>query len=150
MTCRVALPAADRRLAGGFALLGVAVFAAAAWIDPYDASGRPLRHGTHRQLGLPPCTLRLVTGLPCPACGMTTSVALLARGDLAAAWSTNWAGAMIGLLGAATTLRLAARAAGLGEGGRTTETTVCRLVIAGAILATVRYAALIATWLGAA
>ena len=131
-------PAPDRQLAGGFALLGVAVFAAAAWLDPYDAAGRPLTHGTHRQFGLPPCMLNLVTGLPCPACGMTTSVALLAHGDWAAAWNANWAGAAIGLLGAATTLCLALRAAGLPTGAWTAETTVCRLVIAGAFLATVR------------
>lgn len=139
--------AANRRLAGGFALLGVAAFAAAAWLDPYDASGRPLPHGTHRQLGLPPCMLNFVTGLPCPACGMTTSIALLAHGDPAAAWRVNWAGTLVGLLGAATTLWLAACATGLPAGRWPAETTVCRLVIAAAILATVRYATLLAAWL---
>lgn len=140
-------PAANRRLAGGFALLGVAAFAAAAWLDPYDAAGRPLQHGTHRQLGLPPCMLNVVTGLPCPACGMTTSIALLAHGDPAAAWRVNWAGTLVGLLGAATTLWLAVCAAGLPAGRWPAETTVCRLVIAAAILATVRYATLLAAWL---
>jgi hypothetical protein len=140
-------PAADRRLAGGFALLGVAAFAAAAWIDPYDAAGRPLSHGTHRQLGLPPCILNIATGLPCPACGMTTSISLLAHGDPAEAWGVNWAGAIIGLLGAATTLWLAARAAGLPAAGWTAEKTVCGLVIVAAILATVRYVALVGSWL---
>lgn len=136
-----------RRTAAGFALVGIAAFMAAAWIDPYDAAGRPLSHGTHRQLGLPPCMLDLVTGLPCPACGVTTSVALLAHGDVAAAWHTNWAGAVIGLLGAATTLWLAACAAGLPVGRWSAEVTICALVIAGAILATVRYVALVANWL---
>lgn len=139
--------AGNRRLAGGFALLGVAAFAAAAWLDPYDAAGRPLPHGTHRQLGLPPCMLNVVTGLPCPACGMTTSIALLAHGDPAAAWRVNWAGTLVGLLGAATTLWLSACAVGLPAGRWPAETTVCRLVIAAAILATVRYATLVTAWL---
>ena len=147
VTVAVAPPAADRRRASGFALLGVATFVAAAWLDPYDAAGQPLSHGTHRQLGLPPCMLNLVTGLPCPACGMTTSVALLTHGDVAAAWNTNWAGTLIGLLGAATTLWLVLRAAGLPTGPWTAETAVCRLAIAGAILATARYAGLVVHWL---
>ena len=33
--------------------------------------------GTHQQLGLPPCNFVTLTGYPCPACGMTTSFALL-------------------------------------------------------------------------
>jgi hypothetical protein len=150
VTGTVTPPAADRRLAGGFALLGLAAFTAAAWLDPYDAAGRPLPHGTHRQLGLPPCMLNLVTGLPCPACGMTTSISLLVHGDPASAWRVNWAGTLVGLLGAATTLWLAARAAGLSAGRQTAETAVCRLVITAAILATVRYATLVAAWFGVA
>ena len=31
--------------------------------------------GTHQQLGLPPCAFLHFTGIPCPACGLTTSVA---------------------------------------------------------------------------
>jgi hypothetical protein len=65
-------------VAGG----SMAVFAMAVWLNPYDADGRPLRMETHRQLGLPPCTFYSITGLPCPSCGMTTSFALLVRGDL--------------------------------------------------------------------
>lgn len=139
-----------RRLAGSFALLGVAAFAVAAWLDPYDASGRPLAHGTHRQLGLPPCMLHVVTGFPCPACGMTTSISLLVHGDPAAAWRVNWAGVMVGLLGAATTLWLAACGAGLPAGRWPAETTVCRLVIAAGVLATIRYATLVMAWLATA
>lgn len=33
-----------------------------------------------------PCPFRLVTGMPCPGCGMTRSVIALARGDLPGAW----------------------------------------------------------------
>lgn len=35
--------------------------------------------GTHRQLGLPPCAFLHFTGVPCPSCGLTTSVAHAAR-----------------------------------------------------------------------
>lgn len=50
---------------------------ASAWLTP-DPSG----HGTHTQLGLPPCGFLWLTGLPCPACGLTTSFAWLAHGHL--------------------------------------------------------------------
>jgi hypothetical protein len=35
--------------------------------------------GTHRQLGLPPCAFLHFTGVPCPGCGLTTSVAHATR-----------------------------------------------------------------------
>src|SRR5262249_10810293 len=35
--------------------------------------------GTHEQLGLPPCAFLHFTGIPCPACGLTTSVAHATR-----------------------------------------------------------------------
>jgi len=35
------------------------------------------------------CPLRTFTGVPCPACGMTTSVESTMRFDLAEAWSAN-------------------------------------------------------------
>jgi len=38
--------------------------------------------GTHTQLFLPPCLFLKITGVPCPTCGMTTSFALLAHGQL--------------------------------------------------------------------
>src|SRR5205085_6174191 len=59
-----------------------ALFAVALWLDPYGPGGVPLAMGTHRQLGLPPCNFQRLTGLPCPSCGMTTSFALLVRGDV--------------------------------------------------------------------
>jgi hypothetical protein len=83
-------------------LLGVAVglaavFAVAFWLNPYNPDGSPRRIETHRQLGLPPCTFYLVTGLPCPSCGMTTSFALLVRGDLANSLRANAVGTLLAL-----------------------------------------------------
>lgn len=40
------------------------------------------RMGTHRQLGLPACGFVTTTGYPCPTCGMTTSLAEAAHGNL--------------------------------------------------------------------
>ncbi len=39
-----------------------------------------------------PCTLRMVTGVPCPMCGMTTSVEATVHLDLAGAFAANPAG----------------------------------------------------------
>jgi hypothetical protein len=58
-------------VSGGLA----ALFAVSRWLQP-DPSG----HGTHLQLGLLPCTFFVLTGLPCPLCGATTSFALMADG----------------------------------------------------------------------
>lgn len=44
-------------------------------------------HGTHTQLGLPPCGFYSLTGVPCPACGLTTSFVHLMHG--------NWVGAAL-------------------------------------------------------
>ncbi len=62
-------------LAGCTVLLGLA-----AWLRP-DESGI----GTHQQLGLPPCSLVLYGGIPCPTCGMTTAFANTVRGHWLAA-----------------------------------------------------------------
>lgn len=61
----------DLRWAAG-AVLGLAL----------AASRLPARLG-------PPCPLRLLTGVPCPLCGMTTSVTELMGGDLSGALAAN-------------------------------------------------------------
>jgi hypothetical protein len=75
----------------------VAVFSVAVSLNPYEESGQARRMETHRQLGLPPCTFYAATGHPCPACGMTTSFALLVRGDLLGALRANSVGTLLGL-----------------------------------------------------
>ncbi len=54
--------------------------------------------GTHQQLGLPPCSLRLLAGIRCPACGMTTSWSYFARGNWLASINTNAGGFLLALL----------------------------------------------------
>ncbi|MCS6856740.1 MAG: DUF2752 domain-containing protein [Sandaracinaceae bacterium] len=49
----------------------------------------PRGYGTHTQLGLPPCAFFVLTGFPCPSCGMTTGFAHLMRLNLAGAWRAN-------------------------------------------------------------
>jgi hypothetical protein len=50
---------------------------------------------THTQLGMPPCNMVILTGKPCPACGMTTSFSLLAHGDVLASLQANWVGTLL-------------------------------------------------------
>jgi len=73
------------------------IFMAIVWVvsrlSP-NASGL----GTHQGLGLPPCPLHYFTGIPCPACGLTTSWAHLLRGDWALAWQTHPLGPLFFLL----------------------------------------------------
>lgn len=70
-------------------LSAAAALVAAGWILAACLIPDPRGHGTHQQLGLPPCTIRVVLGLPCPACGLTTSASLLMRGQIAAAGRVN-------------------------------------------------------------
>jgi hypothetical protein len=79
-----------------------AVFVAAFRIYPYDEDGNPRTRSTHTQLGLPPCNFVSLTGKPCPACGMTTSFALLVRGDVVSSARANWVGSVICVLWAVT------------------------------------------------
>ena len=78
-------------MAVGFtAILGTAL-----WLNPYDDDGLPRRMATHTQLGLPECSMVALTGRPCPSCGMTTSFALLAHGDVPNSLRANWVGTLL-------------------------------------------------------
>jgi hypothetical protein len=65
------------------------------------------------------CLLQVLFGLPCPGCGITTSLLALGRADVAASWAANPAGlAVAGLLVgqalvAATALRASTSTAGV-------------------------------------
>jgi uncharacterized protein DUF2752 len=67
----------DRSIWAGVALGSALVLALARWLTP-DPRGL----GTHLQLGLPPCGFFALTSLPCPACGLTTAFAHMARLEL--------------------------------------------------------------------
>jgi hypothetical protein len=79
----------------------------------------PRGFGTHESLGLPPCGLMVLTHVPCPSCGMTTSFAHSARLEVRSAFRAHPMGpilfgalvlggglALAGLLGAISPERL--------------------------------------------
>lgn len=49
----------------------------------------PAGHGTHMQLGMPPCGFLASTGLPCPGCGLTTCFAHMVRLEISPALRAN-------------------------------------------------------------
>ena len=77
------------------ALFLIAGFSLAVYLSPYKDDGSVRRMETHRQLGLPECTFKEKTGMPCPSCGMTTSFALFVRGDLWDSLKANWVGTIL-------------------------------------------------------
>ena len=69
-----------RRIRLWIAAVLTAVFVTAWRLNPYQEDGSARRMETHRQLGLPPCSFIVMTGLPCPTCGMTTAFAWMMHG----------------------------------------------------------------------
>jgi Protein of unknown function (DUF2752) len=57
-----------------------------------DLQPNPQGLGTHQQLGLPPCSLRVLAGIRCPGCGMTTSWSHFMQGRWWASMQANVAG----------------------------------------------------------
>ncbi len=80
-------PARARLWSGLILTACVGVLSVAAWVSP-DPSGL----GTHRQLGFPVCTAVMLTGYPCPTCGMTTAFAHAVRGQFISAFAAQPAG----------------------------------------------------------
>ena len=77
---------------------GLAVILATLWLIAVRLQPSEQGLGTHQQLGLPPCSMRILWGIRCPACGMTTSWAHMADGQWVAACQANLAGVFLGLL----------------------------------------------------
>ena len=78
-------------MSGSAAMLGVA-----RWLTP-----SPTGVGTHEQLGLPACMFLKLTGIPCPSCGLTTSVAHAVRFEFAAAFAAQPFGVLVAGIAAA-------------------------------------------------
>jgi hypothetical protein len=68
------------------------VFFVATQVRPYNTDGTPMRMASHQTLGMPPCRFQQMADMPCPSCGMTTSFALLVRGDVVNSLRANWVG----------------------------------------------------------
>ena len=62
------------------------------WVTP-----DPRGVGTHEQLGLPPCAPMQLWNIPCPGCGVTTSVALAAHGRILASFTNQPFGCALAL-----------------------------------------------------
>lgn len=72
-------------------LLGpLAVLITAAMLTPASEG-----HGTHTQLGLPPCGFLVATGFPCPGCGLTTSFSHMIRLQVGGALMANPFGVLL-------------------------------------------------------
>jgi len=63
-----------------------------AWATP-----NPAGHGTHTQLGMPPCGWKLALGYPCATCGMTTSVSHAAHANIWASMKAQPFGFLVAL-----------------------------------------------------
>lgn len=73
-------------------VISLGLLGLAAWLAP-DPAGM----GTHRQLGLPPCSMVAATGYPCPTCGMTTAFSHTIRGQWISAFRAQPAGWLLAL-----------------------------------------------------
>ena len=71
--------------------VGVTVFGAVLRASPQG-------HGTHTQLGLPPCPSVTAFNRPCPGCGLTTSFTSTIHGDLAFAFKAHPLGTLLYVL----------------------------------------------------
>ena len=86
----------DAGFPGGVPWAGLAACGRDEPLGP-DGPRVPRRMETHTKLGLPPCSFKLLTGRPCPSCGLTTSFALLIRGDVVNSLRANAAGTVLAL-----------------------------------------------------
>lgn len=83
-----------RILLAAMAVGFTAVIITALCLNPYQ-DGEAKTMETHTQLGLPKCSSVQMFGKPCPACGMTTSFALLTHGDVVNSLRANWVGTLM-------------------------------------------------------
>jgi hypothetical protein len=89
------VPASGSKLLSRFGWLLFFVPATAVLITAAFLTPNPIGHGTHTQLGLPPCGFYVMTGVPCPGCGLTTCFAYMVRADVIGAANANPFGIML-------------------------------------------------------
>lgn len=88
--------AISTRIGWGLAGVGcLAVLLAGAWLKP-----SPAGHGSHTQLGMPPCAWAVMLGAPCPTCGMTTSVSHAVHGNFVQSFLVQPFGLLVALAAA--------------------------------------------------
>ena len=87
-----------RRSVGHWLALGAAAAALVGLLALFAlATPAPEGYGTHEQFGLPPCSSMKYLGIPCPGCGVTTSVVLTLHGQVAQAFWTQPFGLVVAL-----------------------------------------------------
>lgn len=79
-------PPNKRYLVRQYAWFGTWFFLTAVglFLDPHRSG-----HGTHEELGLPPCPCVLLFNRPCPGCGLTTSWTRLLHGNIVGAFQAH-------------------------------------------------------------
>jgi hypothetical protein len=77
----------------------VAVTAIGLYLAP-----KPEGHGTHTELGLPPCPCVAIFGRPCPGCGLTTSFTATLHGQFGLAFKAHPLGPILYALFTCTAL----------------------------------------------
>jgi hypothetical protein len=80
----------DRLVIAGGGVVLLAVLAVSSLLTPSTQG-----FGTHRQLGLPDCSMVAMFGIRCPGCGMTTSWAHVMHGNIEGALNANVGGTML-------------------------------------------------------
>jgi hypothetical protein len=88
-----AIGRSGRLLLGAWSLILLFGFGVAFCLEP-----SPNGYGTHQQLGLPPCTFRMLFGISCPSCGMTTSLSHFVRGQFLQSIDANAAGFLLAVV----------------------------------------------------
>lgn len=78
----------DRRQLAGH-LMWFGLWLAVTFVGVFLLTPDPAGHGTHRQLGLPPCPSVLLFDRPCPGCGLTTSFTATMHARLAEAFRAH-------------------------------------------------------------
>ncbi len=142
----------DRRLGPGPRLLagGIAALCAGVLVTASALAADEAGHGTHEQLGLPPCIWAVTFDAPCVTCGMTTAFTHAAHGELWTSLLTQPLG-MILSVGAAAVfwigLFVAITGSRLGE--HAVRLVNARILIILAVLAGAAWAYKLAVWNGA-